>query len=266
MILVNIIIIILRMRHDPNVPIFINQENPKRPYTKAYNRFERYKGANTIKQAKKMGATTGDISFDIARGYIKLSETNDLSHFNSIIMNLLKINNKLVERVEALENINKINNKKINYKELLTTFNTDCDFNTFKSKYNIISNEQFEYLYDNSLLNTMLLIFNNFYNKLTSPIKCFVEKPNIFFIYNESWEKEYNDVSVKNIYNTIVDSIVLYFKDWESSCFEDNRENTLNIYLDVNDKIWCDRKELFYKFKSRLFNDIKISAKSFKDN
>ena len=110
------------------------------------------------------------------------------------------------------------------------------------------------------------MIFNNFYDKLTSPIKCFVEKPNIFYIYNESWEKDYNDVIVKSMFDIIINSLVSYFKKWESLCFQDNRETILTIYLDVNDKIWCDRKELFNNFKVKLFNEIKISAKSYKDD
>lgn len=254
------------MRYDNNTSIFIDKDNPKKVGSAAYDRFELYKEARTIGQAKKMGATSEDIRFDTARGYIKLNTTNDLSHFNSIVMQLIKENKKLHERIENLETIVKNNNKKTNYKELLKTFNPEYDFNTFILNYNNISDTMFEYLFDNSLLNTILMIFNNFYDKLTSPIKCFVEKPNIFYIYNESWEKDYNDVIVKSMFDIIINSLLSYFKKWESLCFQDNRETILTIYLDVNDKIWCDRKELFNNFKVKLFNEIKISAKSYKDD
>ena len=60
----------------PETTISIQQENPKKPGTKAHERFEKYMGAETIGDAMSKGANWQDLSGDFEK---KLSE-NPSSH------------------------------------------------------------------------------------------------------------------------------------------------------------------------------------------
>lgn len=48
-----------------------DQTNPKRPGSNAFDRYERYKRAKSMDEALSMGAITGDIRFDLTRGFLK---------------------------------------------------------------------------------------------------------------------------------------------------------------------------------------------------
>jgi len=50
--------------------IRIQQENPKKADSIAWQRYEKYKKAKTVKQFLKLGARTGDLKYDMAHGYI----------------------------------------------------------------------------------------------------------------------------------------------------------------------------------------------------
>ena len=58
----------LRYAFDYDVPLEMQQKNPKRPQSKSRARYERYKLARTLREAKQMGAKWCDLLWDYARG------------------------------------------------------------------------------------------------------------------------------------------------------------------------------------------------------
>ena len=54
-----------------NAPIVIQQDNPKKPGSKSYDRYEKYKKATTLDEMLDLGGSRGDIFFDMERGFIK---------------------------------------------------------------------------------------------------------------------------------------------------------------------------------------------------
>ena len=54
---------------SPETAITIQQENPKKPGTKAHERFEKYKGAETIGDAMSKGANWQDLSGDFEKSF-----------------------------------------------------------------------------------------------------------------------------------------------------------------------------------------------------
>jgi len=51
-----------------------DQRNPKRVGTKSFERYENYKSAKSIQQAIDIGATMGDLKWDLERHYLKLHD------------------------------------------------------------------------------------------------------------------------------------------------------------------------------------------------
>eukprot|EP00747_Dinoflagellata_sp_TGD_P183793 gnl/TRDRNA2_/TRDRNA2_38940_c0_seq1.p1 gnl/TRDRNA2_/TRDRNA2_38940_c0~~gnl/TRDRNA2_/TRDRNA2_38940_c0_seq1.p1 ORF type:complete len:302 (-),score=84.01 gnl/TRDRNA2_/TRDRNA2_38940_c0_seq1:58-963(-) len=51
--------------------IVFEQENPKRPGSQSYTRYDKYKKAKTPDEALRLGAAEGDLKFDWSRGYYK---------------------------------------------------------------------------------------------------------------------------------------------------------------------------------------------------
>ncbi len=62
------------MLKDKDLKISYKKENPKKPGTKAYERYEGYKKATTLKKARELGAVREDFIFDGDRGYMKVVE------------------------------------------------------------------------------------------------------------------------------------------------------------------------------------------------
>ena len=58
------------LKENPETPISINQENPKKEGSKSYPRYENYKSATNYNQFKEQGGTGIDISNDFDRGYL----------------------------------------------------------------------------------------------------------------------------------------------------------------------------------------------------
>ena len=58
----------LRYAFEYDVPLEMQQKNPKRPQSKSRARYERYKLARTLREAKQMGAKWCDLLWDYARG------------------------------------------------------------------------------------------------------------------------------------------------------------------------------------------------------
>ena len=70
----------------PETTISIQQENPKKPGTKAHERFEKYMGAETIGDAMSKGANWQDLSGDFEKNYLKIPHLmeEDLGESHSV--------------------------------------------------------------------------------------------------------------------------------------------------------------------------------------
>ena len=250
------------MRYDNDTLICIDNKNPKYVGSAAYNRYELYKKATSIKDAKKLGATADDIRFDVGKGYIRVTNTNDLTSFNSLVMELIRENKKLTKRIDELELYVKKQNKQTNYVEYLNQFKPKYTFNDFIENFNI-TQEQFEYLYNEPLLETINRIFIDNYDLNNSVIKCFEKKPGELFVYGlDQWiiDKDYENTYklFLSIYNTLRE----YFSEWEQKCYNDGSERVMLLYCEINQKIYIDIKPVFIKFKNFIFNKYKISLSS----
>ena len=60
-------------RRFPNeLQVEYKDENPAREGSERFNRYERYKRATTIGQARRLGATSQDISLDLEKGAVRI--------------------------------------------------------------------------------------------------------------------------------------------------------------------------------------------------
>ena len=57
-----------------NAEIIIQKTNPKRKPSKSHDLFEQYKFANNVKEMLSLGGRRGDVSYDIAHGWIKFKD------------------------------------------------------------------------------------------------------------------------------------------------------------------------------------------------
>ena len=121
------------------------------------------KKPHPIKDAKKLELLPMILDFDVGKGYIRVTNTNDLTSFNSLVMELIRENKKLTKRIDELELYVKKQNKQTNYVEYLNQFKPKYTFNDFIENFNI-TQEQFEYLYNEPLLETTNRIFIDNYD------------------------------------------------------------------------------------------------------
>jgi len=61
----------IRERVKVNTGITILQENPKKPKTLAYKRYQKYKSAKSTVQFFSKGGTLGDLMYDYQHGFVK---------------------------------------------------------------------------------------------------------------------------------------------------------------------------------------------------
>ena len=60
----------------PGAKIQFQTNNPKREGTLTHARYEKYKGARTVEEFKKLGGTLGDLTFVFCRGHVLLEGTS----------------------------------------------------------------------------------------------------------------------------------------------------------------------------------------------
>ena len=60
---------------DDSTAIKFNHENPKRPSSRSHEVHELYKMAKTVGEARRLGASTGHIKYDLSKGHAKLGGT-----------------------------------------------------------------------------------------------------------------------------------------------------------------------------------------------
>ena len=63
---------------DPTTKVKFEQENPKSPGSKAYQRYDKYKGSTTIQDATQNGANWQDITVDFEKGWLVVEDLADL--------------------------------------------------------------------------------------------------------------------------------------------------------------------------------------------
>lgn len=57
-----------------NAAVEFVDSNPKRPGTKSHDLFNKYSQASTVNEILQHGGRKADVSFDLARGYVKLTD------------------------------------------------------------------------------------------------------------------------------------------------------------------------------------------------
>ena len=245
---------------DDELRILVQTENPKRYGTSSYKRYEKYKVASTIGDARRLGATATDIRFDRTHGYISLPGLTDLNYINTKMFELIKQNEMLSQRLQKVEQQLKEMNKRADYIELLDEYRPKKSFQEFCDSSGIftINKEVFEYLYNVNLFETVKRTLYNCFDKNDPPIRCFAKKPNIFYIYNGNvWELDKDSNNVHNMFKNIIKSLNAYFIIWEDECYKDGSDKIMLLYIDINTKIYCDVKNVLQKLKNTLFNDLK---------
>ena len=248
---------------DDDLRILVQTENPKKYGTSSYKRYEKYKVASTIGEARRLGATATDIRFDRTHGYISLPGLTDLNYINTKMFELIKQNEMLSQRLQKVEQQLKETNKRTDYIELLDEYKPKKSFQEFCDSSGIftIHKEVFEYLYNDKLFETVKRTFYNYFDNNDPPIRCFAKKPNTFYIYNGTvWELDKDSNNVHNMFKNIIKSLTVYFVNWEDECYKDGSDKIMLLYIDVNTKIYCDVKNVLQKLKHMLFNDLKCLA------
>ena len=59
--------------NQPNVAIFFQSENPKKPGSKAFTLYDKYKFAHTVAQAKSAGASNTDLGNDFEKSFLTMA-------------------------------------------------------------------------------------------------------------------------------------------------------------------------------------------------
>ena len=81
----------LKTALEVNLPMVMQQRNPKRDHSVSRHRYEKYKSGKTLREVKGLGAKWDDVVWDYARGYIDFNPT-------------MASNANLVELVDQWEN------------------------------------------------------------------------------------------------------------------------------------------------------------------
>ena len=65
----------LKTALEMNLPMVMQQRNPKRAQSASRHRYEKYKSEKTLREVKNLGAEWDDVIWDYERGYIDFSPT-----------------------------------------------------------------------------------------------------------------------------------------------------------------------------------------------
>ena len=98
----------LRRIQRDNTPVSFTQLNPKTIGTKTWQRYENFKHATTITEARNAGATWGCIRDDYARGYLKIHPHAELRRLNDAIVNILFSETKMPWLVNSITRQDKL--------------------------------------------------------------------------------------------------------------------------------------------------------------
>ena len=67
----------LRTALELNLPMVMQQRNPKRQHSESRARYEKYKSGRTLREVKNLGAKWEDVVWDYSRGYVDFSPTTE---------------------------------------------------------------------------------------------------------------------------------------------------------------------------------------------
>ena len=91
----------LRRAQRDDTPISFTQLNPKSKGTKTWQRYEAFKHATTIDEARRAGATWGCIRDDYAHGYLKVHPHAELRRLNDAVVNILLAETEMPWQINA---------------------------------------------------------------------------------------------------------------------------------------------------------------------
>jgi hypothetical protein len=174
-----------------------------------------------------------------------IEENDEIPSQKKLYQILLELGNKFNKLEEKIDEINKWvvkKKKKINVIEWLNkNITPEIKFESLIEKI-IINEEDIDYLFNNSFGDTLNHIFaRNIYNNSESeyPIFAFVQKANIFYIYEneEAGWMELNREKLVKFLNKVHMKLLRVFLDWK-------KENSLQVNNNEKLSILCDKTSL----------------------
>lgn len=204
-----------------------------------------------------------------------VEDEEDIPSQNKMFQILLELGykfNKLEEKVEELNKWVVKKKKKINVVEWLNTNITpEIKFDRLIEKIVIIEDD-IKYLFEHTFVDTLNHIFSrNIYNfsETDNPIFAFVQKTNIFYIYeneNIKWIELSNEVLIKflnNVYMKLFRIFVQYKKDNSDKISQDEKYSILCDKTSVK-IMYVDFKEetVLGKIKSNMYSRMKTDMKA----
>lgn len=171
-----------------------------------------------------------------------LEEENDIPSQKKMYQILLELGNKFNRLEEKVDELNKWvikKKKKINVIEWLNTnIKPEIKFENLIEKI-IITDDDVKYLFDNSFFDTLNNIFSrNIYNITENeyPIFAFIQKPNVFYIYDDEqlgWTELNKDKFIRFLNRVHMKLLRVYG--------EHKKENKDKIRDDESFSVLCDK-------------------------
>jgi len=178
-----------------------------------------------------------------------IEKTPTIEQMFEIIKELIKRQNSTQEKVDVL---NKCFIKKIK-KNVIEWLNTNIQpiviFKNLSQNINIID-EDIENIMNTSFIDTLHCIFSrNIYNyDILYPICCFIQKPNVFYIY-ENDDKKWVELTKDNFINFLNNIHIKLCRAF----YEYKKNNRIKIENDENFSDLCDKTTT--KLMSVVFNN-----------
>lgn len=175
-------------------------------------------------------------------GFI-VEEEDDIPSLKKMYKMLLELGKKYNTLEEKVDEINKFvikKKKKINVLEWLNANKHPLLIFDKLHETIIINDEDIIYLLNNSFNDTLNGIFNrNIYNvsENDSPVVAFVQKSNIFYVYNKNnedkleWQELNRDKLVKFL-NKVHMKLIKYFNDWKKKQINETNNDSFATVCD----------------------------------
>ena len=175
--------------------------------------------------------------------------------YKLLLMNLIKSQNKLQKQVNELMEQNNYYRKKI---DIIPWLNDNCkQIENIDSKLNdfTINSDELNYIFENTLIDGFVHIFENYFLESNCPLKCFDVKKNEFIVYTDKWDYCNLD-TFTFIVNTIHKKILDAFYQWK----ENNKHKLQNeqfslLYNQYSQKVLQnDIRHFILKIKPKLYS------------
>jgi len=184
--------------------------------------------------------------------------------------------NKLEEKYNDLKKDVVKKNKKINAIEWLNTnVHPEFKFDYLIEHIKITEEDDVKYLYKNSVIDTINYIFSkNIYNSTEHkyPIMAFIQKPNMFYIYDasSSWIEISKELFIKFINRVHVKLYRVFGEHKKSNAYKlENDENLVLLFDKISNKmckIDFSQENIYNKVKSGMYSKMKIEIPEISEN